>query len=259
MFNTKLWEHVETFTKARSTMDVQHALERFSYKMGFDYFRLLIIFPISMNRSHVALFNNCPLSWFEAYSSNRYLTQDPVVSLGLKQTLPIFWNKLDLDHPTMPACSRDVMNLAADFGVRNGVSFPLHTPYGEKGILSFITKDPSNSELMFENVPILSFCASYIFNAAVELVKRKPELAKHLADLSAREKECLLWASEGKTSWEIATILGISERTVNFHLNQVTNKTDSRNRNQAIAKTISSGLILPSLEDVTITNIRTSM
>ena len=83
-------------------------------------------------------------------------------------------------------------------------------------------------------------------------------LMKHLAELSDREKECLFWASEGKTSWEIATILGISERTVNFHLNQVTNKTDSKNRNQAIAKSISSGIIVPSLDDVTITNLRLS-
>ena len=81
---------------------------------------------------------------------------------------------------------------------------------------------------------------------------------KYLAELSDREKECLVWASEGKTSWEIATIHGISERTVNFHLNQVTNKTDSRNRNQAIAKSISSGIIVPSLDDVTITNLRLS-
>ena len=150
------------------------------------------------------------------------------------------------------------MNLAADFGVRNGVSFPLHTPQGEHGILSFISKEKSNSELMFENAPTLSFCASYIFGAALQLIKRRPELMKHLTELSDREKECLFWASEGKTSWEIATILGISERTVNFHLNQVTNKTDSRNRNQAIAKSISSGIIVPSLDDVTITNLRLS-
>ncbi|MCE9957543.1 hypothetical protein LZ628_15540 [Aeromonas rivipollensis] len=45
---------------------------------------------------------------------------------------------------------------------------------------------------------------------------------------------------------------------MNFHLNQVTNKTDSKNRNQAIAKSISSGIIVPSLNDVTITNLRLS-
>ncbi|WP_042013370.1 helix-turn-helix transcriptional regulator [Aeromonas fluvialis] len=258
MLNDAIWEHIDKFTKATKTSDIQQQLERFSHQMGFDYFRLLIIFPISMQKSHVALFNNCPTTWFDAYSENHYLTQDPVVYLGLKQTQPIFWNKLDCDSPWLPSASRDVMNLAADFGVRNGVSFPLHTPQGEHGILSFITKDKSNSDLMFENVPLLSFCASYIFNSALQLIKSRPDMMKYLTELSDREKECLFWASEGKTSWEIATILGITERTVNFHLTQVTNKTDSKNRSQAIAKGITSGIIVPSLDEVTITNLRLS-
>jgi LuxR family transcriptional activator of bioluminescence operon len=111
---------------------------------------------------------------------------------------------------------------------------------------------------MFENVPLLSLGAGYIFNSALQLTKRRPDMVKYMTELSVREKECLFWASEGKTSWEIATILGISERTVNFHLNQVTSKTDSKNRNQAIAKSITNGIIVPSLNNVTITNLRLS-
>lgn len=258
MLNDAIWEHIDRFTKATQASDIQQLLERFSHQMGFDYFWLLVIFPISMQRSHVALFNNCPTSWLDAYSDNHYLTQDPVVYLGLRQTQPIFWNKLDCNSPRLPSASRDVMSLAADFGVRNGVSFPLHTPHGEHGILSFITKEKSNSDLMFENVPLLSFCASYIFNSALQMIKNRPDMMKYLTELSDREKQCLFWASEGKTSWEIATILGISERTVNFHLTQATNKTDSKNRSQAIAKGITSGIIVPSLDEVTITNLRQS-
>ena len=110
MFNDAIWEHIDRFTKAKKTSEIQQQLERFSHQMGFDYFRLLIIFPISMQKSHVALFNNCPTSWFDAYSERHYLTQDPVVFLGLKQTQPIFWNKLDCDAPWLPSASREVMN-----------------------------------------------------------------------------------------------------------------------------------------------------
>ena len=53
---------------------------------------------------------------------------------------------------------------------------------------------------------------------------------------------------------EIACILGITERTVNYHLNQVTRKTGSMNRYQAIAKGVSSGILLPNLEQVVVTN-----
>ena len=63
--------------------------------------------------------------------------------------------------------------------------------------------------------------------------------------LTEREKECLLWTAEGKTSWEISQILGISERTVVFHLNNATRKLDVVNRQHAVAKAISHGYILP--------------
>jgi LuxR family transcriptional activator of bioluminescence operon len=66
-------------------------------------------------------------------------------------------------------------------------------------------------------------------------------------ELTPRERECLLWAAEGKTSWETAQILGISERTVIFHLRNVTEKLNVSSRQQAIARAISQGLIAPQL------------
>jgi LuxR family transcriptional activator of bioluminescence operon len=94
--------------------------------------------------------------------------------------------------------------------------------------------------------------ANYIFEAAIRVVRLR-DSDQHAA-LTGRETECLFWASEGKTSGEIACILGITERTVNYHLNQVTRKTGSMNRYQAIAKGISSGILLPNLEQVVVTN-----
>jgi LuxR family quorum-sensing system transcriptional regulator CciR len=37
--------------------------------------------------------------------------------------------------------------------------------------------------------------------------------------LSARQRECLILAGKGKTDWEIATILALSEETVTKYLN----------------------------------------
>jgi DNA-binding CsgD family transcriptional regulator len=66
-------------------------------------------------------------------------------------------------------------------------------------------------------------------------------------DLTDREKECLLWAAEGKTSWETAQILHISERTVIFHLQNATRKLNAANRQNAIARAVVMGLITPQL------------
>jgi DNA-binding NarL/FixJ family response regulator len=61
--------------------------------------------------------------------------------------------------------------------------------------------------------------------------------------LTSRETEVLTWVGNGKTSAEIAIILGRSERTVNFHCDQAMRRLDVVNRTQAVAKAISQGLI----------------
>ena len=53
--------------------------------------------------------------------------------------------------------------------------------------------------------------------------------------LSPRELEVLTLAAEGLTNKEIAYRLGISERTVQFHMNSVFNKTATQSRTEAVA------------------------
>jgi DNA-binding CsgD family transcriptional regulator len=60
--------------------------------------------------------------------------------------------------------------------------------------------------------------------------------------LSKREKEVLRWLKEGKSSWEVAFILNISERTVNFHVNNIMLKLNAVSRTQAVAVAIEKGL-----------------
>ncbi len=63
------------------------------------------------------------------------------------------------------------------------------------------------------------------------------------ASVSERERECLLWASEGKTTEEIATIVGVAANTVNSYVNSAARKLAARNRAMAIANAIRSGVI----------------
>lgn len=48
--------------------------------------------------------------------------------------------------------------------------------------------------------------------------------------LSPRERDCMFWACEGKTAWEMAMILETTERTVNFHLSSAIKKLGVSNR-----------------------------
>jgi len=63
--------------------------------------------------------------------------------------------------------------------------------------------------------------------------------------LSAREIETLTWAARGKTSAEIASLLSMSKRTVDFHLDNARDKLGVSTRIQAAVKAASGRIIKP--------------
>ena len=71
------------------------------------------------------------------------------------------------------------------------------------------------------------------------------ELWPKLVDLNEREVETLTWAARGKTSAEIAQILGLSKRTVDFHIDNARAKLGVATRIQAVVKAVTGKLIEP--------------
>jgi len=71
------------------------------------------------------------------------------------------------------------------------------------------------------------------------------ELRPKLAALNDREVETLTWVARGKTSTEIAQILGLSKRTVDFHIDNARAKLGAATRTEAVVKAADGGLIEP--------------
>jgi DNA-binding NarL/FixJ family response regulator len=63
--------------------------------------------------------------------------------------------------------------------------------------------------------------------------------------LSGREVETLTWVARGKTSAEIAQILGTTKRTVDFHIDNARGKLGVANRTEAVMKAAQNRLIKP--------------
>jgi DNA-binding NarL/FixJ family response regulator len=71
------------------------------------------------------------------------------------------------------------------------------------------------------------------------------ELWPRQIDLNDREVETLTWAARGKTSSEIAQILGLSKRTVDFHIDNARTKLGAATRVEAAIKATTGRLIEP--------------
>jgi DNA-binding CsgD family transcriptional regulator len=67
--------------------------------------------------------------------------------------------------------------------------------------------------------------------------------APHQDPLSDRERECLFWVSEGKTTDEVAVIFGVSSNTVSSYITHAIQKFAASNRAMAIATAIRNGII----------------
>ena len=82
---------------------------------------------------------------------------------------------------------------------------------------------------------------------AARLARTAPAAAtvRTAVSLAGREVETLTWVARGKTSVEIAQILGIAKRTVDFHLDNARTKLGVVTRSQAVAKAASGQLISP--------------
>jgi DNA-binding CsgD family transcriptional regulator len=67
-------------------------------------------------------------------------------------------------------------------------------------------------------------------------------LSNRVMGLSPRETTVLMWMKQGKTNWEISRILGVSERTIRFHVEGIFVKLDVSSRTQAVAFAMEQGL-----------------
>ena len=83
-----------------------------------------------------------------------------------------------------------------------------------------------------------------VINARLAGVARN-EMWPKLAMLNDREVEALTWVAGGKTSAQIADLIGLSKRTVDFHLDNARIKLDATTRTQAAIKAAIGKLIEP--------------
>jgi len=111
-------------------------------------------------------------------------------------------------------------------------------------LATFQTNRQAKSDIL-ETLGRAQLLACYLHEAIQRVVLTKEALPLKRIRLTNRENECLLWAAEGKTSWEIANIIHTSERTITFHLQNVTRKMGVSTRQHAVARAIALGLIVP--------------
>jgi DNA-binding NarL/FixJ family response regulator len=100
---------------------------------------------------------------------------------------------------------------------------------------------PSDNHPARAAVAALGELARQALNEVQNLVETLSPVPSTPHPFSPRELEVLTLAASGLTNKEIAYRLGLSERTIQFHLNSVFNKSGTNSRTEAVAFAIHNG------------------
>ncbi|MDM9623776.1 autoinducer binding domain-containing protein [Rhizobium sp. S96] len=180
---------------------------------------------------------NWPVELLSAYDSERLVSNSPVMRRLRASTTP-FFNDVSTAKLERPDGKSNIVSaLFERFRMMRCAYFPTHEPSGARGAVSFSgDREAFTTEEMRE----LHYIAIHVYDRLAEIRTIDSRMTDTLTD---REIDCLNWTAAGKTSVEIADILGLSEHTVNHYLNRATKKLDTVNRAQAVAKALRIGLI----------------
>lgn len=179
-----------------------------------------------------------PDAWVSRYLLKGYVNIDPVVQEGFKRLLPFDWRELELNDSAIA-----LMLDAHSHGLAgNGYSIPIMDKAGRRALFSINASldDGTWPHFISENAEDLSEVGHRVHKLAlVELYGEKDPVPR----LGPRERECLLWAAQGKEHAVIAEILDLSEHTVRSYLKSARLKLDCSNIPQAVAKAMTLRII----------------
>ncbi len=243
MISADLDDFIDKLRSAPDLSAIATILEDALKRFGFDRYAYLLIHPPGGPYEPVYI-GNYPETWSEHYVANDYVNIDPVMPAATAAIVPINWQELYARLPTRSA-QRRVLDEAGDFGLRGGITVPVHGPGTGFATMNVAANVPDQSfgELWRQNRHLLHLIALYS-HEAVTRVGTGPAPRK-IPQLAPRERECLLWTARGKTAWEVAGILGLSQETVVHYLKAAAAKLGVHNKTHAVVKAILLGVILP--------------
>ena len=180
-----------------------------------------------------------PQIWLFQYWRNRYGEVDPVLHALVRSQRTQIWSQVYANVKTEK--EKEFVQAAASFGLSDGVTAGLFDP--SCGVASFFAFAGGETAEHARYVKFLDYLGQHLHLALLRSASKSfPSADKCVTTLSPREVTILNWMKNGKTNWEIAQIIGLTERTVRFHVESIFSKLDVSSRTQAVAVAVQHGL-----------------
>lgn len=192
------------------------------------------------NIENLSIFNiDYPAAYLEVLAEQDLISADPVVNHNFRHFNLQYWQDT-LQQSILTDKTHKLISLAEDFGysrVSQGVGYAhgIRNHKGTEGSLFCyheLERSPRSEEILQLVIP----------HFHTSLCRVAGDLTIH-SPLTSRETEIIKWIKAGKSTWDISEIIGISQRTVKFHVSNIMTKLNASTRIHAVAIAMEHGYI----------------
>lgn len=235
---SRLLEEISTSLDASS---VEAALSRATDHIEADWYSAMSFESVSPGAFPINAIARYPAGFFAKANEDLPNCIDPVMeSLRRSTPPPIHWNQRTYVGANLGAHWESMNSM----GVSEGVSCVLHLSPRRHFVASFTWRMPSTKKASRSRSEIDAFLLSIAVALEPVMFRMKTrDCGEPSAKLTPRELEALRFAFKGHTDKQIASVLGISERTASKHIQGCISKLRALNRTDAVAKGLQFGLI----------------
>lgn len=206
--------------------------------LGFRYFACCShVDPFRPPRDAVML-HNYPGGWVRTFSEAKLYGIDPVLKCAESHPLPFFWDTA-LQSVPLTKSQKIMMADAAGYGITRGYTVPLHLSWLPGALRASCSLIPDSPHLDSRNYLAVEVLATSLYFFASRAAA--PWLTSANVELTQRERECLALVAQGKGDWTIGRVLGLSESTVHYHIEQLKRRLRVATRPQAVVQALLSG------------------
>ena len=226
---------------ASSVKDFSRQISHFVQNLGFTTVSAIVVIDHSPTMTEFQTVTNAPAGYLKEFENLDASRIDPVSQHCKRSHTPIVWDRRNYALPREQA----LWEQQAQFGYRSGLAFAMHLG---KGLHYMFGADwdhercdrVSDYQQIFED--LLAF-ATHAQAAAFDLCfPARPDPGNSWS-LARSELEALRWTMDGKTSWDVANEMSISERHVTLLIHRAMKKLGCSSKYETVLRAIRLGLI----------------
>ena len=236
----RTYEVIDKLNRAVTSQGICDALTSFTGRYGLTCM-IAGVLPSLKERTQEQhlLVSAYPAGWMDRYLDQDYARIDPIISRIMRDPSPFPWSEdVTIAESKHCALAKRMFDEAAEFDLKVGFVVPLITLDGAVAAVSLgggaVDMPPAARGM-------IGMISAFAIGRAIDLRNGGKEHRR--PNLTPREIECLRWAADGKSEWEISAILHVSEHTADKHLANAHRKLGAANRAHAVALAIRWGFI----------------